>query len=64
MLDVFVGKFFASRALGELHAFTQSAVICFGVGCVERFDGKTAFDANWHCGSYMARLVKKKEQWC
>lgn len=53
MLDVFIRKPFAIRALSEAHTFSQGAVVGLGVRGVEHGDGVPAGDAYWHFG-YMA----------
>jgi hypothetical protein len=35
MLDIFVGKPFALRALCQTHAFTDASIIGLAVGCVQ-----------------------------
>lgn len=50
MLDVLVCEPLALWALRESDAFAKGAIISFGVGCVERFDGVAARNADWHCG--------------
>lgn len=63
MLNVFIRKALALRTLRKSHAFSESAVVRFGVGRVECFDGGAAGDADWHCrglvvrGYYMVALM-------
>jgi len=46
MLDIFVRKPLASRALRESHSLAQRSIICFAVGCVKRVHREAAFDAD------------------
>ena len=55
MLDIFVRKPFATRALCKAHAFSERAVVGFRICGVEGFDWEATLDADWHCGGYMAR---------
>jgi len=54
MFDVFVCKAFAARALREPDPFSERAVVGFGVGGVEGFDGVAAFDADGHLGWFQS----------
>jgi hypothetical protein len=51
MLDVFVRKALAVRALCEPHAFAECAVVGFAVGCVQHGNRVPASDAYWHIGT-------------
>ena len=42
MLDIFVGKPFALRALCQTHAFTEASIIGLAVGCVQGRHGRGA----------------------
>lgn len=48
VLHIFVREAFAARTLRQPYAFPEGAVIGFAIGCVERADGISAFDAYRH----------------
>jgi hypothetical protein len=48
MLDIFVGKALATRALRQSNTFSQRTIVRFAVGGVERVDWKSAFNAYRH----------------
>jgi hypothetical protein len=52
MFDVFVGEALAVRALCESDAGAESAVVGFGVGCVERGNGVAAGYAYGHLATW------------
>jgi len=60
MFDVFIGKAFATRTLGEAHALAEGSVICFAVGGVEMLDGCTAGDTDGHTLQWKWRLIETK----
>lgn len=48
MLDVFIRKSFAARALRQPHAFAETAIVGLAVFVVETVDRVAAFDADGH----------------
>ena len=46
MLDIFVCKTLAARALCQSHAFAERSIIRFAVGCVERVHREATFDTD------------------
>ena len=48
MLDIFIRKALASRALRESHTFAQGAVVGFTVSCIETADRVSTLYADWH----------------
>lgn len=48
MLDVFVGKAPASRALCKSDAFAERPVVGFAVACIKLVHWKAALNADWH----------------
>ena len=53
MLDIFIGKAFAARALRKPNPFAEGAVVGFAVGGVQMRDGVGAFNTYRHFGQDM-----------
>jgi hypothetical protein len=51
VLNIFVGKLSAHRALSKAHAFSRSSIISFAIAGVEMRNRRRAVNAYWHISS-------------